>query len=52
MMSYILDTKCLSGCSEVGDHTKKVSSHLILLINCSRLMIRINMVDDLSLLFN
>ena len=27
MMSHILDIKSLSGCSEVGDHTKEVASH-------------------------
>ena len=46
MMSYILDIKWLSGCSEVGDHTKGVASHPILLVNNSRLMMRINIVDD------
>ena len=52
MMSYILNIKWLSGCSEVGDHTKEVVSHPTLLVNCSRLIMRINMVDDWSLLCN
>ena len=41
-MSYVLDIKWLSGCIEVGDHSRGgAASHPILLVNCGRLMRRI-----------